>query len=421
MTNQANETDRLIHFLEYEINNRISAAKQPGWTTWAILGALASSLWLMLTVIEASATLSWSKMLFLFLLLSASFDFLLLISRIVSYNKENVIGSSSRFEHFDASIGESRLFIFGVFVRSLILVYIFQQNQLLFNPFIYISGYFFLVLNSIITGISLILSFLHLPFPKTPESKFKWFSRVFIFVWHGAGLITVIGLIVIVYDRQILVTIPEWKTGLLFFTMSLLLLIMVRSKHSSVLLNQLRDIHKKLSLDQIDSNAAIKQVDIIMNGLRLGDILQPEINDVLNILKTLKLNFENYSSEISVLEKYVDSPSDQLEKVDGTTINALIRSFTSRKDEIFITKQDLSKKKGKLKRKISFIYGAAHYLSPEIDKLYREIHDAENELNKVIDCSFEQFKKFEEKLNKSRAQPVGAVDQSHSGPIKKLN
>jgi hypothetical protein len=32
------EIDRVIHFLEYEINNKRSEAKRPGWATWAILG-----------------------------------------------------------------------------------------------------------------------------------------------------------------------------------------------------------------------------------------------------------------------------------------------------------------------------------------------------------------------------------------------
>ena len=59
------EIDRIIHFLEYEINISHAQEKLPGWSTWAISGAIASLTWLMFSVLESSKSISLDNILYI--------------------------------------------------------------------------------------------------------------------------------------------------------------------------------------------------------------------------------------------------------------------------------------------------------------------------------------------------------------------
>lgn len=122
------EIDRIIHFLECEISSRRSEAMRPGWTTWAILGAMASLLWLMFSVLDTNEFISWRNILYITLLLSVSFDFLFLLIRIFSSVEPKHLGSVRRFEYFENSIGSFLVFILFRAGVLLILIHLLSPK-----------------------------------------------------------------------------------------------------------------------------------------------------------------------------------------------------------------------------------------------------------------------------------------------------
>ena len=318
------EIDRLIHFLEYEISSRRSEAMRPGWTTWAILGAMASLLWLMFSVLDTNKFISWHNILYITLLLSVSFDFLFLLIRILSSVGPKHLGSVRRFEYFENYIGS---FLVSILFRTgvlLIFIHLFSPK---INNFVEFFCWLFLGLSLIQILLLLAVYYLQVPISTNPNPRFKWASYIYVMVWLTSGGLATVGLIVIIYSKVLVPSIPEWRIGFIIFALSLLVLIYPHSKPISRLLLQLDDIRQKLSLGQIDLNRAKQQIDLIIHGLTLSDILQSNINDILVSLNTMQNIYEKYDSELRLIEKFIDIPTEKLNKEEKTTVDAVLRSF----------------------------------------------------------------------------------------------
>jgi len=389
------EIDRVIHFLEYEINSRRSEATRPGWTTWAILGAIASLLWLMFSVLDTSESNSWLNILYITLLLSVSFDLLFLLNVFFSSAAFKQFGRAGRFEYLDTSIGS---FLVLILLRTgvlLILVYCISPKL---NNFVEFCCWSFLVLNLIQISLLLVLFYLQIPTPTIPNPRFKGISYIYNIFWLAFGGIATIGLIALIYSKALVPLIPEWRIGFIIFSLSLLILILFRSKTSSILLLQLDDIRRKLSLGQIDLNRAKQQIDLIVHGLAFSDILQSKINDVLVPLYTMQNIYEKYDSELKIIEKFIGTPSEKLNKEDKTTVDAILRSLFERQNEIKSETQTLLKNKAKLDRRISFFYGMSKDVAQDIEKLTKEIDKETEKLNNFVQKAFDR-------LNRLRGKP----------------
>lgn len=391
------EIDRLIHFLEYEISSRRSEAMRPGWTTWAILGAIASLLWLMSSVLDTNKSISWDNIFYITLLLSVSSDFLFLLSRILSSVGPKHLGSVRRFKYFENYIGSFLVFILFRAGILLILIHLLSPK---INNFIEFFCWLFLGLSLIQILLLLAVYYLQVPISTNPNPRFKWASYIYVMVWLTSGGLATVGLIVIIYSKVLVPSIPEWRIGFIIFALSLLVLIYPHSKPISRLLLQLDDIRQKLSLGQIDLNRAKQQIDLIIHGLTLSDILQSNINDILVSLNTMQNIYEKYDSELRLIEKFIDIPTEKLNKEEKTTVDAVLRSLIERRNEILSAKQSLLKNKTKLDRRISFFYGMSKDIAPDIENLFEEIDKEIEKCNNIVERALGRLNRLKNKLGK---------------------
>lgn len=391
------EIDRIIHFLECEISSRRSEAMRPGWTTWAILGAMTSLLWLMFSVLDTNEFISWRNILYITLLLSVSFDFLFLLIRIFSSVEPKHLRSVRRFEYFENSIGSFLVFILFRAGVLLILIHLLSPK---INNFVEFFCWLFLGWSLIQILLLLALYYLQVPISTNPTPRFKWAYYIYVMVWLTSGGLATVGLIVIIYFKVLVPSIPEWRIGFIIFGLSVLMLIFSCSKPISRLLLQLDDIRRKLSLGQIDLNRAKQQIDLIIHGLTLSDILQSNINDILVSLNTMRNIYEKYDSELRLIEKFIDTPIENLNKEDKTTVDAILRSLTERQNEILSAKESLLKNKAKLDRRISFFYGMSKDIAPDIENLFEEIDKENEKLNNIVEKAFGRLNRLKDKVGK---------------------
>lgn len=404
------EIDRVIHFLEYEINSRRSEATRPGWTTWAILGAIASLLWLMFSVLDINESISWFNIFYITFLLSISLDFFFLLNAFLSSVGFKKFERAGRFKQFDNYMGS---YLALLFLRTgVLLIFVHWISQKL-NIFVEFFCWSFLVINLIQTLILLVLFYFQIPTPTSPNPKFKVFSYLWHIIWLAFGGIATIGLIGIIYSKALVPLIPEWRIGFIIFSLSLLILILFRSKAIPILLLQLDDIRRKLSLGKLHLNRAKQQIDLVMHGLALSDILQSKINDVLVSFYTVQNIYEKYNSELKIIEKFIDTPSEKLNKEENITLNAILNSSLNRQNEIKSETQTLSKNKAKLSRRIGFFYGMSKDIAPDIEKLMKEINEETNKLNNVTEKAFDRLKKLKDKRDKQ----INTIAQQPHSPV----
>lgn len=384
------EIDRVIHFLEYEISIRRSEKKRPGWTTWAILGAIATLLWLMFSVLDTDASISWHNIFYITLLLSVSFDFLYLLNQVFSFERFKQLESVKRFEILDISMTK---YLVLLLLRAGVLLILLHWISPKLNGFVGFCCWAFLLLNFITITISLAFFYLQIPTPVNPNPKAKFVSNIYFILWLVSGGVAIFGLVNVIYLKVLVLSIPEWQVGSIIFSLSLLILIFSRTKPNSILLLRLDDIRQKLSLGQIDLNRAKKQIDLIIYGLALSDILQPQINDFLKSLNSMHDAYKENNTELKVLEKFADTPIEKLNEDDHSkayeTLNLLYKS----NDKIKLEAKIYKNKQAKLYRKMNFFSGM------NIDTA-KDASEILEELNKEIEQFDNTFMEFYARINK---------------------
>src|SRR5260370_28272671 len=73
----------MVKLLEFEIGHIRTEQSKPGWTKWALMGGLATTLWLLTLELEQKK-IRGRHVIFLFLLLSLSYDSVKLVSSVIS-------------------------------------------------------------------------------------------------------------------------------------------------------------------------------------------------------------------------------------------------------------------------------------------------------------------------------------------------
>ena len=108
-------------------------------------------------------------------------------------------------------------------------------------------------------------------------------------------------------DRP-LPAIPDWKVALLANGLVFLFVLLVKIPGEPLLLNELKAIRRRLLLGKLSPVAAAKQIDLVMHGLALRDVLQPYIGRVLKLNNELVAAYGNLINRTTVfIQRYTES------------------------------------------------------------------------------------------------------------------
>lgn len=116
-------TPDVLQYLNQEINQLLADQKQPGWTVWALLGALATTLWLLSEELGAPSV-SVSNSLLLFLVFSISLHILGLLKHMVSQPKTRGMELTGRFQFTHHQFGPTRVTGFVVLAELSLFLWI---------------------------------------------------------------------------------------------------------------------------------------------------------------------------------------------------------------------------------------------------------------------------------------------------------
>jgi hypothetical protein len=347
------QIDRIIHFLEYEVSSRLNKAKSSGWTTWVILATMASLLWLMLSILSSTASISWRNALFISLFSSVFFDFIFFLNMALSSATISQPSTNNRFEPLDFSKSS---FLFLVILRTLSLMLLLKWFSPILSQLVYFSCWAFLIPILIITDFGLVILYFQIPIPVKPKQKHIFGIHLLHIILSLAGGVATFGLFGIIYSKTFVPSITEWQIGFIIFALSLLSLLLSRSKPNTPLLLQLDSIRQRLSMGQIDIDTAQKRIELIIHGLKLIDILQSKLNDVLVTLNNIQTIYEKSNLEVERILHYIDTPQEGFTKDDKIPFEAL-KSLSNYQNEHKSANKILLKHRLSLERKISF-FGA---------------------------------------------------------------
>jgi hypothetical protein len=396
---KSNNKEQLIDLLEFEIQQIHLTESQTGWTHWALLGALASALWL-ITIEHENNSIILHNVCFLFLLFNLAVDLIGGVSTLFSQDVV-VANSRPRFLYSNLGFASTRLSLLVQIIRIGLLFTIVAINPGLFLSPLAMSGIIvFYFPSGLLFLVMFILTFFKIPLPSrssasTLPGKLLTLCAIII------GAITISLLVNILIANQTIFQIPEYRMSGLLLTITYITVLLSKWKFYNPILNNLIKTRRDLALEHITYEAAKDQIDIAFEGLKATDVVQNEVSLLLSELNIfsaeLDLAEKNFKEVAELLENYKDGFTDR----QRTIVVALLKATLSH----LANGQSANIKVGKYldayKRKSNYLSGivstATKDLEPLVEIMSKVVNSNDDKISKlesILDTCEKQVKKM---------------------------
>ena len=164
------------------------------------------------------------------------------------------------------------------------------------------------------------------------------------------------------------------------------------------MLFELKNIRKKICLEQIDYSTAVKQIDLVMHGLKLGDVLDPQIKDVLHSHNLVVDQYNSFMKDLKVLKEIIKDENKQYTDDEKTTIEALLLSLKNKTAGLRTAQEHSRKYETSLSNHIKFIKSYYSDLAKEIKKLLNDVETSGNKIELAAEETEKELSQLQDKL-----------------------
>ena len=300
--------DHVLNFLDGEISRINAEQHRPGWSMWALYGAIASVLWLLLNGWEQGAVHLVSA-LQLFLVVSLSFEILrgfLMWIKETPRHKER----QRRFK-FMSDVQNSGTWGWSLARACIILLIVITSTRgVSWGP---IAFAVFMQTLTIALSIWTVIRILR-DDPVPVEEHFIRKKGIASFIGFGVqALFSIVSLWVVArYFFAAVSRYPEgtsvsdFRTAGLLVVLSFLLSKLVSESKQSPLLGPLVQVQRDLSFGRIDADAAVRRADIILDGMEAEELFQEEISELVDTIELM-----DWKRQRTIETLYQESPQSQ--------------------------------------------------------------------------------------------------------------
>ena len=306
---QSPQIDHVLHTLDFEINRIRSQEKESGWTIWALLGSLATIVWLVLGELKAEG-IRWANVLVLILVVCLLIDNVSIFYTMFSQEElPREKGRRYRFSHY---LGENRLEIFLGLLRCVALVWIAWYASEFVWPSHALLAYVYYGVAAILLTVGFVWSFLRIPTPVYSSKGVALVTAFFLALFLAVGSWPMVGYFLLVSSDPHGATLAEYRLSFLIATGVLLLLLLTRGARHVSMLASLINVRRALAFGKIDVDTAIQQTDIILTGMRMQDLVQEDLKRLLEYIDQVEEEFAEASKNLDGAEAEIAGLSGQL-------------------------------------------------------------------------------------------------------------
>jgi hypothetical protein len=313
-SSQPPSRESILGFLDSEIARVTTEQQQPGWSKWALSGALATVSWLLLSQWETqkyNATHVRALIVAIALILPglAALGYVL-------------AGVPSRREYYNRALALRDVFgparIGGLF-NLLRCVAVAICTYLIFGV---VPGWLsWLTFMLLAIDIASALFMLAIAYTDWHIPRFNRIS-LFLFVLPIANVLVGLAYIDSVYTASSVGMIPDIRFAALFATGWILLVQLISPEGNAPLLGSMVTVRQRLALGQMGVEDAIRQIDILIAGLRLEDAMQAHVRRVLQLAANYDEGALRQEKRQNVVEGMLASlnentPEEELLKLQG--------------------------------------------------------------------------------------------------------
>lgn len=315
-------TDLVSRFLVEEIAEIESAARRPGWTTWVLCAAFASLVWSFFGLVETGG-IRWTNVCVLFVGLSIARDSVYLLGRMLVHTEPGY-GNRVRLEAVRVSLAPRRLRMTAVVLSQAVLLWILYRGALGLPHYVLWPARLFCWVETAVTGLSLVASYVSFA---TPRRALGATGSTLVLAFVGLGIASVALLSRYLVTNHRLPPIPDWRVALVLVVGTALVALLSGSHCQPVGAEQLRDVHRRLCLGDIDVSVAVRETDLILYGLTVDAALQPHLAGVISAFSDEREAWKEVRRTLQALRSVLPSEPCADPQCTNTTMRSLSDSL----------------------------------------------------------------------------------------------
>ncbi len=215
-----------VNYLNEEISSYHSDLTRPGWTTWAIVGAISAAIWLLLEQFEKSV-FDLQNVFFLLLVVSFLMDAGIYLVALVSRRTVEDSGSS-KFRMTSARFGQNRVGLILLIIRWAVQIILAVEFSFLVSWPITLGAIVTSALNLAGTLLLIVMSFLSSPIPRKikPRQRGAVFTQSLLAV---IALVALFGYLRAIPSLSPSIEVGDLRLASLIVAILFLIFLMVRS------------------------------------------------------------------------------------------------------------------------------------------------------------------------------------------------
>lgn len=325
---ESEAVERLIELLEFEVGRIRAEESQSGWTTWALLGSLATILWLLSLTLEAH-TIDIRNTLLLLLGFSLLWD--CLTRWLPGLIAPELSKSTPRLQFARSVLGQARSWTLVELARSGALMAVAAMIRPFAGTAVVAAIYLFYGAYVLMCLLVLIMSFLRWPLP-TNGAK-GWPVRVLAAVLLGLGAVSLWGLLSALWTSSIAPALCEYRVAGLLLAAIVTLQILARVRRRTPLLDSLVQIRRSLGLRRMNSGSATQQTEIALAGMTLADAVQDDLRELLSLAAQASASLDAFAKELEALSSALGHDVTQVPEGQLSLLKAVMRSAKAHVDD----------------------------------------------------------------------------------------
>jgi hypothetical protein len=295
-------TDNVLGVLDFEINRITADKRRPGWTIWALYGATATILWLLVDQWE-HGSVHWISVLQFFFAFYFAFESLAPL-RIFLRERQPSRGLF-RFRPTSQTSSRGKLVTSLLKSLSLLIIAILAMRGVRWPQAI--IAIFFETL-ALASQIWLLV--------RNLQNDPEWIGDSFLTNVRLAILINLIvqallaviilwvasGYFLSAFSRlPIGTSVSDLRISGLLIALVFLLEKLITESEPPPLLSDLLSVRRDLAFGRIDLKTAIRQADIILDGMEAANLFQEEISQILHVRDRITSKIQNVISLCAVV------------------------------------------------------------------------------------------------------------------------
>lgn len=317
----------LIEFINHEMDQFDVEQKRHGWTTRALVVTLATLVWLLVSQMPLKSV-NWQSVGLLFFTLVLTIDFIDSFSSTLS-TQFGKVSEEPRF-FLTSLFGIARIHILTRFVLYLILFFVAIQLRVHILGISKISILFLLGFDAVGSLIGLIISFRDILFSKFQTRRA---APPYSFLSTTLMIIALAGYYVALAKNIGSFGPSDIKVALLLTFIAATFELMGRLPTISPILPSLISIRRDLALDKIDVDQATGQIDIALSGMKVGDLLQENVKEILDQYDAINNILKQMTEGSKAIESLLPLVTSKTSPVDLESISKAVEALFEKKDK----------------------------------------------------------------------------------------